>query len=374
MFAADTPRLGFMYIVHRGIALYQAKIITKGKVWGQDMILSTSHLRSTAQARAMNYLEVLFISRRELLELAARYPSTAAKIRRAAILLALRREIILLAKVRIGAHPLEMISAVAKLAKHGKTVENGQIVNVERATGMEASVESKSGGLMGGLGGLAQASGDEAIALDDARVGNGGAAGSAGVTPEELSAAINQASSEQRKEIALLREQMNTRSAEMNTALSNLTSMLEAIANRQYLGGAIPATRKHHRSQHQKQHACPIKTTTDLTDPTASATIATPAPLATNASTATTEDKLQDGGREARRERPLAIIRRRKSRGVDSQQQQQQQQQHSPPPPACGVPPTSMAISEGRPPILSSPTRSAGLIRRLRSPINNLEA
>lgn len=117
----DTPRLGYMYIVHRGVAIYQAKLVTKGRVFGEDMILSSPHLRSTAQAKAMNYLEVYYTSRRELLYIASRYPRTAAAIRRAAILIALRREIILMAKLKIGIDPAEKISAAARLVSEYTT-------------------------------------------------------------------------------------------------------------------------------------------------------------------------------------------------------------------------------------------------------------
>ena len=40
-----------MYIVHRGIALYEARLITRGRVWGEDIILHSPHLRSNSQAR-----------------------------------------------------------------------------------------------------------------------------------------------------------------------------------------------------------------------------------------------------------------------------------------------------------------------------------
>ena len=66
----DTPRIGFMYIVHRGVAIYRAKLVTKGRVFGEDMILQSPRLRSNAQAKAMNYLEVYYTSRRELLFIA----------------------------------------------------------------------------------------------------------------------------------------------------------------------------------------------------------------------------------------------------------------------------------------------------------------
>lgn len=111
----DQPKVGFLYIVHRGIAIYRAKLITKGRVFGEDMILSSPALRSNAQAKAMNYLEVYFTGRAELLFIARRYPRTAQSIRRAAVFLALRREVIYLAKLKLGLSSGDKIGAAVNL-------------------------------------------------------------------------------------------------------------------------------------------------------------------------------------------------------------------------------------------------------------------
>jgi hypothetical protein len=121
----DSPRIGFMYIVHRGVAIYRASVITKGKVFGEDMILSSPHLRSNAQAKAMNYLEVYYTSRRELLHIAHRYPKTYNKIRRAAVMLALRREIINMAKLTLGVSPGDKISAALSYLRKELAEEHG---------------------------------------------------------------------------------------------------------------------------------------------------------------------------------------------------------------------------------------------------------
>jgi len=97
----DTPPIGYLYIVHRGVALYRAKIITKGRVWGEDTILHSNALKEAACARAMNYLEVYYITRHELMGLAERYPTTYTKIRRFAVFMALKRKIVLMAKERL---------------------------------------------------------------------------------------------------------------------------------------------------------------------------------------------------------------------------------------------------------------------------------
>ena len=46
------PR-GRMYIVHRGVALYGGKVYGGGRVWGEDVILTSEHLQKEFSARAL---------------------------------------------------------------------------------------------------------------------------------------------------------------------------------------------------------------------------------------------------------------------------------------------------------------------------------
>jgi len=93
---------GYLYVVHRGIALYGGKVLTMGKVWGEDMILRSSLLRRPWCARAMNYLEVYMIDREELLDIAHMFPATYEAIHKCAVRLAMRRQFILAAKVLVA--------------------------------------------------------------------------------------------------------------------------------------------------------------------------------------------------------------------------------------------------------------------------------
>ena len=51
---SDLAPLGFLYVVQRGVAIYKGKIVTKGQVWGVDIVLHSESLRSAASARALN--------------------------------------------------------------------------------------------------------------------------------------------------------------------------------------------------------------------------------------------------------------------------------------------------------------------------------
>lgn len=93
----------FLYIVHRGVALYGGQVLTAGKVWGEDMILISDHLRRKYCARAMNYLEVYMLGREELMTVALGFPDTHTHLRKQAFKLAVRREFIHVAKARKSA-------------------------------------------------------------------------------------------------------------------------------------------------------------------------------------------------------------------------------------------------------------------------------
>ena len=94
---------GYMYISHRGIVLYGGRVLTSGKVWGEDMILSSPTLRSKYAARCMTYVEVYVISRDELLDLAKEFPATLRVVRRSSFRLAFRREMIRRAQENLNA-------------------------------------------------------------------------------------------------------------------------------------------------------------------------------------------------------------------------------------------------------------------------------
>ena len=85
---------GFLYIIHRGLALYGGQVLGAGRVWGEDMILQSEWLVRKYCARAMNYLEVYMIGRDELVAVADHFPAAAGHLRRCAIRLAVRRQFI----------------------------------------------------------------------------------------------------------------------------------------------------------------------------------------------------------------------------------------------------------------------------------------
>lgn len=90
-------------------------MLTKGKVWGADIILQTVSLRLKASAYAMNYLETYYTSREDLIELGKRHPDDSRMIREQAIWLALRRDIVARAKEITGEGRMSIADATVGL-------------------------------------------------------------------------------------------------------------------------------------------------------------------------------------------------------------------------------------------------------------------
>ena len=81
---------GFLYILHRGVAVHRGALVTKGSTWGEDIILHdyAPYLVRGHNARAMNYVEVFVIDLPSLTE-AATGPSSRLDRRTWPILLLL---------------------------------------------------------------------------------------------------------------------------------------------------------------------------------------------------------------------------------------------------------------------------------------------
>ena len=90
-----------MYLVHRGMALFLGRVLTTGSLWGEDVVLlHSTHLHRAFSASAMSYLEVFSIARARLAEVVRHFPVSARHLRKCAIRLALRREVVFIAKAR----------------------------------------------------------------------------------------------------------------------------------------------------------------------------------------------------------------------------------------------------------------------------------
>jgi len=86
--------------MHTGIAIFDGKLLRAGSVWGEDMLLASPLLRQRHTARAITYLEVYFIHRDFVLQIAQNYADTWRKLQRRIHFMALRRYIMLISQTQ----------------------------------------------------------------------------------------------------------------------------------------------------------------------------------------------------------------------------------------------------------------------------------
>ena len=87
-----------LHVVLRGIVIKDARIITRGQVWGTDVILTASKLRQLEPARTLTYVQLYSISADELGAILNAYPSETRRVRAAALWMALRRGLLWFAR------------------------------------------------------------------------------------------------------------------------------------------------------------------------------------------------------------------------------------------------------------------------------------
>jgi len=100
----ELAHLLHMYVLERGLAYYNGRIMIRGTMWGeQDVILPDGLVKyaNLERARAMTYMEYNGISRDALLTVIERFPSTKARLRRTAIWIALSRHMVSSARMEL---------------------------------------------------------------------------------------------------------------------------------------------------------------------------------------------------------------------------------------------------------------------------------
>lgn len=80
-----------LYIVKRGVCALAGKVMVRGSVWGEDMLLSNDALREHRTARALSYLEVLTLHIQDLWDIVMLHPEIRVKLRWAQVWIAMCR-------------------------------------------------------------------------------------------------------------------------------------------------------------------------------------------------------------------------------------------------------------------------------------------
>ena len=178
-----------LYLILRGTVIFGGRVLSRGRVWGDDVILRNELNFLPFLARAISYADLQYLSRERLLNVLEGHPSSLNIVRRCANFLALRRTLIRTAReMKIS------VMADGRVRMVGDFVEK---LHEAAASSMPQEQEmsmSVALSLAGGEG--------------TATAGGAGAAQSAGTLDDNLATEVREALSSMREEIRLLREQM----------------------------------------------------------------------------------------------------------------------------------------------------------------------
>ena len=88
-----------LFVVYRGMAMYGGRVLTSGHVWGEDMLLECEALRVSSSAKALSYLETNRVGRERVFQISRSFPRSYKALRKFAGFLALRRQMLMMAKI-----------------------------------------------------------------------------------------------------------------------------------------------------------------------------------------------------------------------------------------------------------------------------------
>jgi len=125
---------GMLYIVHRGLAIKRWRMISRGKVFGEDMILDNKGLIDYSEAVAMTYLEVYTLDRPSLEACCRLFPDCGTRIHAAARRMLIQRLV---------------VQYMCQAA--GKPVKSFQQLDVQMHALPEVSLEQKVDMVIGAL-------------------------------------------------------------------------------------------------------------------------------------------------------------------------------------------------------------------------------
>jgi L-fucose mutarotase/ribose pyranase (RbsD/FucU family) len=87
-----------LYVVQRGKVMFNGRILSRGMVWGDDIILQDSRYCLPCLARAIVYTDLTQLSQAKLSEIVSTYPASRTSLRRSTVRLAFRRHIVVKAR------------------------------------------------------------------------------------------------------------------------------------------------------------------------------------------------------------------------------------------------------------------------------------
>jgi len=218
---------GFLYIVHRGVALLNGKMVTSGKVWGEDAVLESERLQRKFSARAMSYLEVYMINGETLREAAQAFPETDALLRRRIVRWAVRREFVrcsFLIRQRYHVQATKKFDSALELMSGGSRASETHHEQLHTLLGPESGNCQRLPARTG-----TAAARRASVALRARRAGTGGCS-----TAQRQSTAVNGAASELTAALQQWREEREAFSTElrqMREWQGQQTAAVESLAS-----------------------------------------------------------------------------------------------------------------------------------------------
>ena len=96
----EIPEGDHMYVIHRGIVAQGLRMLTSGKLWGEELVLPDGASKVQAQliCRCMTYVEVYSISRHVFFKVTSAFPVASRLVKRAVTILKMRFGLLRLVK------------------------------------------------------------------------------------------------------------------------------------------------------------------------------------------------------------------------------------------------------------------------------------
>jgi len=87
-----------LFMLKRGVCVRRSRVILKGHVWGEDMVLSNPHLREKWPAKAMSFVEVVMLTFADLTQAIKHLPEVINHIHKVRVKIAVQRGIVVVAQ------------------------------------------------------------------------------------------------------------------------------------------------------------------------------------------------------------------------------------------------------------------------------------
>jgi len=228
----ELPERKHLYVIERGIVLYAAKVLTSGKMWGEDIILESDQLHLEHVARAMTYVELYSLSRISLMRAIQGFPQAQRNVRRSAILVSLRREIIRFSKTKTFARRQSFFVDNVLKASEAQVVRDSSDVE-ERTSHLTTEEQLKE--LMSDLkASMASAAKVQPAGNGSANGSNGGGGGGGGGGDGALSQEVLEALSDLRHELRTVRDEQRSLRADFGALRDSVQGgVVEAIVRQQ---------------------------------------------------------------------------------------------------------------------------------------------